>query len=106
MCIIVENQEDIAAFKDYSPPEIAAASEPAPAPSVPAPETPSPAATPTPASIPPTPAPAIPAAAPSPPDILPGSRILASPMARTLAARKGIDLSVRVYQIIMYVSIK
>ncbi|XP_066993208.1 dihydrolipoyllysine-residue acetyltransferase component of pyruvate dehydrogenase complex, mitochondrial [Anabrus simplex] len=85
VCIIVEKAEDVAAFKDFKDtagPPVAAA----PKPEAPA----APAAAPTPAAAPPPPAAApVPAAAPAPP----GARVFASPLARKLAAEKGIQLS-------------
>ncbi|CAG9859678.1 unnamed protein product [Phyllotreta striolata] len=94
VCIIVENQADIAAFKDYkddSPaPAPAAAAAPPPAP------TPAPAA-PAPAVAPAAPAPAPPSApsAPSAPAIPePDSkgRVYVSPMAKRLAEQRNIRL--------------
>ncbi|KAJ8321937.1 hypothetical protein KUTeg_000408 [Tegillarca granosa] len=99
LCIIVESEADIAAFKDYTPqpgddqfpggkpadsgpPQPAAAAPPPPPPPPPPPK---------PAAAPPAPAAqpvaAAPAVAPS------GGKILATPYAKTLAAEKGIDLS-------------
>lgn len=97
LCIIVENEEDVAAFKDYQPTAAddqlpgGDASEPA-APPPPPPPKPSPAAV----APPPTPAPS--KAAPPPPSTsvsMPpsGGKVGASPFAKTLAAEKGIDLS-------------
>ena len=89
MCIIVENEEDVAAFKDYQPPADEATptalSAPAAeaAPSQPPPPSPPPQATPTP-STPPPPAAARGAA----------GRIFASPFAKTLAAEQSINLQV------------
>lgn len=82
MAIIVEEEADIAAFKDYVPPEgdgAAAAPVADPVPDMPAtpPAAPAPAAAQTP----------VPAAAPS------GSRVLASPLARVTAANAGVGLS-------------
>lgn len=103
LCIIVEEEGDIAAFKDFvptaaddilpstGPPKAdAAAPTPPPAPVTPAPPVQAPPpprpATP-PVQAPPAPAPS---AAPS------GGPILATPYARTLAAEKGVDLSVSI----------
>lgn len=96
LCIITEKEEDIAAFKDYpdpgmetegSPPA-AAAESPAPAvetaPPPPPPPPKPPAATPAPATAAPAPPPPVTAAK--------GDRVFASPLARKLAAEKGIDL--------------
>lgn len=81
LCIIVEKESDIAAFKDYVETGVAEVSTPPPAPA--------PAAVPPPAAAPtPTPAPA--AAAPAGPR---KGRVFASPLAKKLAAEKGIDLA-------------
>uniref|UniRef100_A0A8C5FQ01 Acetyltransferase component of pyruvate dehydrogenase complex n=1 Tax=Gadus morhua TaxID=8049 RepID=A0A8C5FQ01_GADMO len=77
LCIIVEKESDIAAFKDYVETGVADATAPPPPPA--------PAAAPSPSL-----APAAPAAAPL------GSRkgrVFASPLARKLASDKGIDLA-------------
>ncbi|KAE8287534.1 Dihydrolipoyllysine-residue acetyltransferase component of pyruvate dehydrogenase complex [Larimichthys crocea] len=79
LCIIVEKESDIAAFKDYVETGLAEVSTPAPAPTA----TPAPAAAPA-----PSPAPA--AAAPAAPR---KGRVFASPLAKKLAAEKGIDLA-------------
>lgn len=88
LAILVDDEDDIAAFKDYkddsagaapAPPKAAPAAEPTPAPT---PAAPTPA-TPTPAAAPPV------AAAPK----APGDRIFASPLAQNMANAKGIDLS-------------
>jgi len=85
VCIIVENESDVAAFKDYV--DDTPASAPAPAP-----PSPKPVAT---ATAPPPPKPAATTAATIPKSvpIKIGSRILASPLAKRLAAEKGLDLS-------------
>ncbi|KAJ4930364.1 hypothetical protein JOQ06_019368 [Pogonophryne albipinna] len=77
LCIIVERESDIAAFKDYVETGVTdvAAPPPAPAPAA-APAAPSPA-----------PAAAAPPAAPR------KGRVFASPLAKKLAADKGIDLA-------------
>ncbi|KAM4545708.1 dihydrolipoyllysine-residue acetyltransferase component of pyruvate dehydrogenase complex, mitochondrial [Odontesthes bonariensis] len=83
LCIIVEKESDIAAFKDYVETGVADVSTPPPAPvaaAAPAAAAPA-AATPSPA-----PAAAAPAAARK-------GRVLASPLAKKLAAEKGIDLA-------------
>ncbi|XP_029703865.1 dihydrolipoyllysine-residue acetyltransferase component of pyruvate dehydrogenase complex, mitochondrial isoform X2 [Takifugu rubripes] len=76
LCIIVEKESDIAAFKDYVETGVAEASAPAPAPA------PIPAA--------PTPGPAVAAAPPPGPR---KGRVFVSPLAKKLAAEKGLDLS-------------
>ncbi|MCL4133446.1 UNVERIFIED_CONTAM: hypothetical protein GTU68_011322 [Idotea baltica] len=90
LCIIVSNESDVAAFKDFTP------SEADSAPSAPAPKA---APTPAPAPVsapPPTPAPApVPAAAPIPSAAAGASSemVFASPHAKKLAAEKGVDLA-------------
>lgn len=86
VCIIVEKQEDVAAFKDYKPDDSAAA----PPPAAPAPAAPTPAA-PTPAAAPAAPKPAAskPAEAAKPSE----GRVYASPLARKMAREKGVELS-------------
>ncbi|XP_037126433.1 dihydrolipoyllysine-residue acetyltransferase component of pyruvate dehydrogenase complex, mitochondrial isoform X3 [Syngnathus acus] len=83
LCIIVEKESDIAAFKDYVETGIAEISTPPPAPAA------------APVAAPPTQAPA-PAAAPSltPEASAPRQgRVFASPLAKKLAAEKGFDLA-------------
>ncbi|XP_076058311.1 dihydrolipoamide S-acetyltransferase muc isoform X2 [Oratosquilla oratoria] len=94
LCIIVSNEGDIAAFKDFTPSEEdAPAAAPAPAaaaapPPPPPPPPPAPVAAPAPAAPPPAAAPAVaPAAAPT------GGFVFASPFAKKLAEEKGLDLS-------------
>lgn len=83
LCVIVENEEDVAAFADYTVPVGGAAKKP----SKPAPEPVKKAA----AALPPAPAvQAAPVATPSPAPA--GSRVFASPKAKKLANEKGIDL--------------
>ncbi|XP_014284574.1 dihydrolipoyllysine-residue acetyltransferase component of pyruvate dehydrogenase complex, mitochondrial [Halyomorpha halys] len=85
VCIIVENKEDVAKFKDFkddAPAGAVAAPAPAPAPAAAAPPAPSPAA-----SAPP----AAPRAA-EPVPLTEKGRIYASPMAKNLAMKKGIKL--------------
>lgn len=85
VCIIVENESDVAAFKDFVD------DTPADAPAV-APAVPPPKAAPSPSP----PIPSVPKAlAPSQSAtrIQIGSRIFASPLAKRLAAEKGLDLS-------------
>jgi len=97
LCIIVENKEDVAKFADYVAEAVPAAApvEAAPQPAPAAPVAPVPAApAPVPVAAPVAPAAPAPVAAPVAPAAPVGeARIFASPMARTLAARKGIDLS-------------
>lgn len=78
LCVIVENEADVAAFKDFKEDSAAAAAAAptAPTPSAPTPSAPAPAA--------PAPAPAAPA-----PD---QGRVYASPMAKRLAELKNIRL--------------
>lgn len=87
VAILVENEEDIAAFKDYTPESDVGASEPAQEAAAPA--TPEPAqATPTPAPAQTaTPTPAAPAQTAS------GERVFASPFARKIASEEGVDLN-------------
>ena len=86
LAILVDEEEDIAAFADYV--DDGAASTPAPAaPAAPEPA-PAAAAAPTPAAPTPTPV----AAAPSAPTPS-GDRIFISPMAQNLANARGIDIS-------------
>uniref|UniRef100_A0A4W6D4Z8 Acetyltransferase component of pyruvate dehydrogenase complex n=1 Tax=Lates calcarifer TaxID=8187 RepID=A0A4W6D4Z8_LATCA len=80
LCIIVEKESDIAAFKDYVETGVAEVSTPPPAPA------PAPAAAAAPVAAAPTPA----AAAPAGPK---KGRVFASPLAKKLAAEKGIDLA-------------
>lgn len=85
VCIIVENEADIAAFKDYkddSPAPSRAAAAPAPPPAAAAPAAPQPVAAPP----PPPPAPVQPVAArPQTAAEQHGDRVYASPMAKRLA---------------------
>ncbi|XP_050435778.1 dihydrolipoyllysine-residue acetyltransferase component of pyruvate dehydrogenase complex, mitochondrial-like [Adelges cooleyi] len=86
VCIIVENEADVAAFKDFvddTPADAPPPATPAPTPSFSAPPPP-----PKPASAS-KPSPAPPKATPIPT----GSRIFASPLALRLAAEKGLDLN-------------
>lgn len=80
LCIIVEKESDISAFADYV--ETGVATSPPPAPT--------PVATPPPAPAAPTPAPAAAPAAPAAPR---KGRVFSSPLARKLAAEKGIDIA-------------
>lgn len=83
VCIIVSDEASVTAFKDFKDDAPAA-----PAPAAPAPSTPTPA-TPPPSPVTP-PAPAAPAPKPLP--TTPGERIYASPLAKRLAAEKGLSL--------------
>ncbi|KAK7131107.1 hypothetical protein R3I94_016290 [Phoxinus phoxinus] len=79
LCIIVEKESDISAFADYVESGVAASPPPAPAP----------VATPPPAAAPTT----VPAAAPAAPAAPRKGRVFASPLAKKLAAEKGIDIA-------------
>lgn len=94
LCIIVEEEADIAAFANYD--ETAEDAPPAPAAAPPAAPTPTPAAPPPPPPAPvaaPPIAPPIAAPAPAPAMAAPGGKVQASPLARELARQKGIDLT-------------
>lgn len=92
LCIIVSNEEDIAAFKDFVD------SGEVVKPSAPKPAAPAPAASPPVSATPPPSPPPAPAITPSPPVAqTPGSRIFASPLAKSLAGQKGVDLTVSMY---------
>ncbi|XP_033833972.1 dihydrolipoyllysine-residue acetyltransferase component of pyruvate dehydrogenase complex, mitochondrial [Periophthalmus magnuspinnatus] len=82
LCIIVEKESDIAAFKDYVETGVAEVSTPPPAPA------PAPAAAPVAPASAPTPTAA--AAAPVAPR---KGRVFVSPLAKKMAAEKGIDLA-------------
>ncbi|CAB3396981.1 unnamed protein product [Caenorhabditis bovis] len=90
LCIIVENESDVAAFKDFK--DDASVAPPA-APAEPKPATPPPP----PAAAPAAPAqlqyqpPAVPKSAPIPPPS--SGRVPASPFAKKIAAEQGIDIS-------------
>ncbi|CAD1479855.1 unnamed protein product [Heterotrigona itama] len=84
VCIIVPDEASVTAFKDFKDDAPAA-----PAPAAPAPSAPTPA-TPPPSPVTP-PAPAAPSA-PKPLPTTPGERIYASPLAKRLAAEKGLSL--------------
>ncbi|KAL6254255.1 hypothetical protein P5V15_014873 [Pogonomyrmex californicus] len=79
LCIIVQDESNIAAFKDFKDDTVAVPSMPV-APAVPIP--------------PPTPtiSPTVPTIAKVPSIMPPGERIYASPLARRLAAEKGLNL--------------
>lgn len=91
LCIIVENQEDVAKFADFVDDGASAAAPPKA-------ETPKPAAAAAPAPLPPAaPAAAPVAAAPAAPRPVStpaaGGRVFASPAAKRVAAERGVDLS-------------
>merc|ERR1719461_804136 len=92
LCIIVENQEDVAKFKDFED-DGSAAAAPAPAASAPSPPKPAAAPAPPPPVAPPAPTPVAPVSAPKPVSTPTGGRVFASPAAKRVAAEKGIDLS-------------
>merc|ERR1712136_542459 len=85
VCIIVPNEEDVAAFKDYVDTGDAAPAAPA----APAPVESAPGAAPSPVSSP--------AAAAVPPPVpvasTPQGRVFASPLAKKLATEKGLDIN-------------
>ncbi|KAK7926123.1 hypothetical protein WMY93_008433 [Mugilogobius chulae] len=81
LCIIVEKESDIAAFKDYVETGVAEVSTPPP---------PAPAPAPAAAPVAPTPVPAAAAAVPAAPR---KGRLFVSPLAKKLAAEKGIDVA-------------
>ncbi|XP_015192928.2 dihydrolipoyllysine-residue acetyltransferase component of pyruvate dehydrogenase complex, mitochondrial isoform X1 [Lepisosteus oculatus] len=81
LCIIVEKESDIGAFADYVETGVAEIKSPPPAPA------PAPAPV---AAVPPLSQQSIPAATPVPPA---GAKAFASPLAKKLAAEKGIDLA-------------
>ncbi|XP_008063774.1 dihydrolipoyllysine-residue acetyltransferase component of pyruvate dehydrogenase complex, mitochondrial isoform X1 [Carlito syrichta] len=84
LCIIVEKESDISAFADYRPTEVADLKPQAPPPTPPLV-----------AAVPPAPQPLAPApSAPSPATPAgPKGRVFVSPLAKKLAAEKGIDLT-------------
>ncbi|XP_064473493.1 dihydrolipoyllysine-residue acetyltransferase component of pyruvate dehydrogenase complex, mitochondrial-like isoform X2 [Ornithodoros turicata] len=84
ICILVYDPNDVAAFKDFKDDGAAAAPPP----------TPTTAVSPQPSTAPPRPTLSAPAASPATPARA-GGHVLASPMAKHLAAIKGIDLAAR-----------
>jgi pyruvate dehydrogenase E2 component (dihydrolipoamide acetyltransferase) len=90
VCIIVENEADVAAFKDFKD-DGAGAAPPKPAAAAPAPA----AAAPAPVAAPPPPAPARPAGAQTASEQKFGDRVLASPMAKRLAEQQKLRLEGR-----------
>ncbi|XP_033219494.1 dihydrolipoyllysine-residue acetyltransferase component of pyruvate dehydrogenase complex, mitochondrial isoform X2 [Belonocnema kinseyi] len=83
VCIIVADKSSVAAFKDFKDDGTSVAAAP--------PRAPSPPPTTT-AAAPAAPRPSTPAAPPSAPSASTGSRIFASPLAKKLAAEKGLSL--------------
>uniref|UniRef100_A0A182NTK2 dihydrolipoyllysine-residue acetyltransferase n=1 Tax=Anopheles dirus TaxID=7168 RepID=A0A182NTK2_9DIPT len=92
VCIIVENEADVAAFKDYKDTGAAPAKPAAAAPAAPAPAAAPPAPTPPPVAAPPPPPPV--AAAPQQMTAVEqrGPRVYASPMAKKLAEQQRLRL--------------
>lgn len=88
VCIIVENEGDVAAFKDYKDDGSSSAAKPA---SAPAPSAPAAAPTPPPSA----PAPSRPSGAQTASEQKFGDRVLASPMAKRLAEQQKIRLEGR-----------
>lgn len=82
VCIIVDKEADVAAFKDYVD-----TGAPAPKPAAPAPEAAAPAPL---AAAPPAPPPPSPAQVPQ---AAVGDRVYASPLARRIASEKGVQLT-------------
>ncbi len=88
IALLLEDGEDVSALEGALE-GAAEAPAPAPAPAAPAPAAPAPAPAPAPQPAPePAPAPAAPA-----PQAAAGGRVLASPLARRMAAEQGLDLS-------------
>jgi len=91
LCIIVEEQEDVAKFADFDASSAVEAAAPAaPAPAAPAPAAPAAAPAPPPPAAPAAAAPAAPIQRSAP---VAGGKVFASPAAKRVAAEKGIDLS-------------
>ncbi|RUS73374.1 hypothetical protein EGW08_018852 [Elysia chlorotica] len=92
MCIIVEEESDVAAFKDYVPQpgdnQAMPGKASAPPPPASAPSPPPPASAPAAVAAPPP----RPVAMAAPPVAGQGARVFATPLAKTLAAEKGVDL--------------
>jgi len=91
MCIIVENEADIAAFKDFVPTAADDQAMPGSAPAASTPPPPKVAAAP-PAKAAPAAAGPVPVTA-APPTATPGGRVFATPFARAIASEKGVDLN-------------
>eukprot|EP00041_Stephanoeca_diplocostata_P017293 m.345116 g.345116 ORF g.345116 m.345116 type:complete len:503 (-) comp20655_c0_seq1:1349-2857(-) len=85
MMVVCENEDDIAAFTDFVPAATSAAAAPSASADAPTPTTPPPPPPPPPASTP-SPSPAVSAAPPS------GDRIIASPLAKNMAAELELPL--------------
>lgn len=94
VCIIVENEADVAAFKDYKDTGAPASKPAAPTPTAPAAAPPVPTPPPVAAASPPPPAPPAAAAAPAPMTAVEqrGPRVYASPMAKKLAEQQRLRL--------------
>lgn len=91
VCIIVENEGDIGAFKDYKDDGAAPSAKPAAAAAAPAPAAPAPAA----AAPPPPPPSSRPSGAVTASEQKFGDRVLASPMAKRLAEQQKLRLDGR-----------
>ncbi|KAF4796666.1 hypothetical protein TURU_082334 [Turdus rufiventris] len=89
LCIIVEKEADIPAFADYQAAAVTDMKAPAAPPPPPPPVMATPAAAPPPPQPAAAPAPAAPTAGPP----HKGGRVVVSPLAKKLAAEKGIDLT-------------
>ncbi|KAH3802331.1 hypothetical protein DPMN_156006 [Dreissena polymorpha] len=94
LCIIVEKEADVAAFKNY----VASPADDSPVRGIPGtkaepPPTPTPPPAPVAAAPPPRPVTPVTVAAPPPHQPAPGGRVVATPYARTLAAEQGVDLN-------------
>jgi len=94
LCIIVDSQGDVAAFKDFVPGDDKPAAKPAaPSPQAASPPPPAPKPAPAAAQAPPSkPVTAPGPAAPKGPPTAAGGRVAATPYAKKLAAEKGVDL--------------
>lgn len=90
VCIIVEEEKDVAAFKDFKDDSAAEAPKPAAKPAAAAP--PPAAAPPAPAAAPPAPGAAPPPSPAAEQPSAPGGRVYASPMAKKLAEQRNIRL--------------
>ncbi|KAK6024630.1 pyruvate dehydrogenase complex dihydrolipoamide acetyltransferase [Ostertagia ostertagi] len=86
LCIIVDNKDKVAAFKDFKD----TGETVKPPPPAAAPSAPPPAAAPPPPAAAPAP---VAAAAPPPAAPHPGGHVSATPLARKLAAERGVDIS-------------
>ena len=90
LCILVDDEGDMAAFKDYEPPALKTSASP---PAQPVADTRPPVAAPPPpvSAAPPPP----PLSSAPPPSSGVAGRIFASPYAKSVAAAQGVDLAVR-----------